>query len=154
MKKSAGLLLFRQLSGTPEVLLVHPGGPFWKNKDDGAWSIPKGEFNDDEQPLEAAIRECREETGIACSGTFIELTPVKQKSGKLVFAWAIEQDADVSAIKSNEFRMEWPRGSGRFQSVPEVDRAGWFGLSAAARKILPGQLPLVRELAAVMAWDF
>src|SRR5262245_42810378 len=103
MKKSAGILLYRLSNNHPEVFLVHPGGPFWKNKKEGAWSIPKGEFTDDEEPLSAAIREFEEETGIKCTGNFISLTPVRQKSGKLVFGWALEKDIDPAAIKSNLF---------------------------------------------------
>src|ERR1700712_4284229 len=126
MKKSAGIILYRQKKAKAlEIFLVHPGGPFWKNKDLGAWSIPKGEFTGQEDPLTAAKREIKEETGISCSGIFLELTPLKQKSGKMVYAWALEKDADAGNIKSNMFEMEWPPKSGQFKSFPEVDKAAW-----------------------------
>ncbi len=145
-KKSAGILLYRLSGGPMEVLLVHPGGPFWAKKDDGAWSIPKGEFEAEEDPLAAAQRELEEETGIKAEGNFIELTPVKQKSGKWVYAWALEKDIDPGSIKSNEFEMEWPPKSGKKKSFPEIDKAAWFGVAEARRKILSGQLPLINEL--------
>lgn len=145
MKKSAGILLFRKKADSIEVMLVHPGGPFWKNKDEGAWSIPKGEFTD-EDPLAAARREFFEETGMEATGTFIELTPLRQKSGKLVMAWALQKNIDVSKIKSNEFEMEWPPRSGKFISVPEVDKGEWFSTSIAKQKIIPGQAALIDEL--------
>ena len=144
-KKSAGILLYRITKKNLEIFLVHPGGPFWKNKDEGAWSIPKGEF-DNEEPLDAAIREMNEETGIIVKGSFIELTPVKQKSGKLVYAWALEHDIDPSQVKSNEFEMEWPPKSGTKKSFPEIDRAEWFDLKTTKEKILGAQWPLVEEL--------
>lgn len=144
-KKSAGIILYRRKNYLPEVMLVHPGGPFWKNKDDGVWSIPKGEFNDDEAPQEAAKRELKEETGIVVSGTLIELRPVKQ-IGKIVFAWAVQQDADITEITSNTFDLEWPPKSGKMQSVPEIDRAAWFTFQEARLKINAGQLPLLNEL--------
>src|SRR5262249_17953346 len=125
-KKSAGLMLFRDLPAGLEVLLVHPGGPFWSKKDEGAWSIPKGEFEDGEQPLDAAIREFEEETGCRPVGEFLALDPVKQPSGKLIFAWAIPFDFDPSSLKSNTFAMEWPPKSGRQQEFPEIDQAEWF----------------------------
>lgn len=146
-KRSAGLLMFRGSGGELEVFLVHPGGPFWKNKDLGAWTIPKGEHDASEEALAAAVREFREETGIEPRGPFIELTPIKQAGGKVVEAWACEGDADAAAIRSNTFSIEWPRGSGRFQDFPEVDRAEWFSLDDARRKILRGQAPLLEELA-------
>jgi predicted NUDIX family NTP pyrophosphohydrolase len=146
-KRSAGLLMFRRRGELLHVLLVHPGGPFWKNKDLGAWTIPKGEHDGGEEALAAAAREFREETGIEPRGPFIELTPVKQAGGKVVEAWAFEGDADAAAIRSNTFSLEWPRGSGRFQDFPEVDRAEWFSLDDARRKILRGQAPLLEELA-------
>jgi len=145
-KKSAGILLYRFKNKNLEFLLVHPGGPFWKNKDEGAWSIPKGEFDDDEKPLEAAIRELKEETGIVLKGDFIELTPVKQKSGKLVYAFAKEHDLDPSQIKSNEFEMEWPPKSGKKKMFPEIDKAEWFDKKIAKEKIITAQLSLVEEL--------
>jgi predicted NUDIX family NTP pyrophosphohydrolase len=146
MLKSAGILLYRRKDGIPEVMLVHPGGPFWKNKDLGAWSIPKGEYIDPEPPLEAAKRELNEETGIVISGSMHELTPVKQASGKLVYAWAVEQDADALNVSSNSFDMEWPPKSGQMKSFPEIDKAGWFTITEARLKIVSGQLPLLNEL--------
>jgi len=146
MKKSAGILLYRLSNNFLEVFLVHPGGPFWKNKDDGAWSIPKGEFMDDENPLEAAKREFEEETGIQCDGNFIELAPIKQKSGKLVFAWVLEKDIDPATIKSNLFTMEWPPKSGKMQDFPEIDQGKWFDLNEAKQKINPSQSDLIDQL--------
>jgi predicted NUDIX family NTP pyrophosphohydrolase len=131
-----------------EVLLVHPGGPFWAKKDDGAWSIPKGEFADGEEPLDAAKREFEEETGIPAVGDFIALESLKQPSGKLVFAWAVRSDFDPSRLKSNTFSMEWPPKSGRQQEFPEVDKAEWFNVEAARRKILKGQAPFLDQLLA------
>jgi predicted NUDIX family NTP pyrophosphohydrolase len=132
MKKSAGILLYRVRSGGPEVLLVHPGGPFWKNKDAGAWSIPKGEPDADEDPLDTALRELQEETGIAVKkSTCIPLTPVKQKAGKLILAWAMKGNLDASQINSNTFDVEWPPKSGKTQSFPEIDKAGWFTIKEA-----------------------
>jgi predicted NUDIX family NTP pyrophosphohydrolase len=145
-KQSAGLLLYRKKRGITEVLLVHPGGPFWKNKDDGSWSIPKGEFEDDEEPLEAAKREFQEETGFAASGEFLALLPVRQPSGKVIHVWALHSDLDAEATRSNSFSMEWPRGSGRMAQFPEVDRAAWFPITAARRKMLKGQLPFLDQL--------
>src|SRR4051812_46127585 len=146
MQKSAGILLYRKTSVIPEVFLVHPGGPFWKNKDAGAWSVPKGEFEEGEDPLKAAIREFHEETGVVIDGKFIELAPVKQNSGKWVMAWAVEGDIDPSIIRSNIFTMEWPPRSGKYQDIPEVDKGGWFALEMARQKIIPGQIPLIDEL--------
>jgi predicted NUDIX family NTP pyrophosphohydrolase len=146
-KRSAGLLMFRRSGDGLHVLLVHPGGPFWKNKDLGAWTIPKGEPDAGEEALASATREFTEETGIEPRGPFIQLTPVKQAGGKVVEAWAFEGDADAAAIRSNTFSIEWPRGSGRFQDFPEVDRAEWFSLDDARRKMLRGQAPLLEELA-------
>jgi predicted NUDIX family NTP pyrophosphohydrolase len=145
-KKSAGLLLYRKTAENLEVLLVHPGGPLWAKKDDGAWSIPKGEFAPEEDPLAAAKREFEEETGIQPDGEFIALTPLKQPGGKLVFAWALRSDFDPSKLKSNTFSMEWPPRSGRQQEFPEVDRAAWFGIEAARSKILKGQAPFLDQL--------
>ena len=144
-KKSAGILLYKIENKILEVFLVHPGGPFWIKKDDGAWSIPKGEF-DDEDPLEAAKREFEEETGIKISGDFIKLNPVKQKSGKIVYAWAVEGNIDPAKIKSNEFEIEWPPRSGKMKPFPEIDRAAWFNLNDAKMKINGGQLLLIKEL--------
>jgi predicted NUDIX family NTP pyrophosphohydrolase len=146
MTKSAGILLYRFMDRALEILLVHPGGPFWKNKDEGAWSIPKGEFSENEDPLPAAIREFEEETGTRLSGNFVALCSIKQKAGKLVYAWALNQDLDVSTIKSNSFEMEWPPKSGKKQSFPEVDRAQWFPVLAAKKKIIASQIPLIEEL--------
>jgi predicted NUDIX family NTP pyrophosphohydrolase len=126
--------------------LVHPGGPFWKDKDAGAWSIPKGEFTDSEAPLAAAFREFREETGKVVEGDTIELTPIKQKAGKMVYAWAVEGDIEPTTIVSNTFRVEWPYKSGRWQSYPEVDAAGWFTLEEAREKINPAQSAFLTDL--------
>ena len=150
-KKSAGLLLYRQNahSGT-EVLLVHPGGPFWGNKDEGAWTIPKGEFHD-EDPLAAAKREFEEETGSAPpNGQYIPLTPVKQKNGKIVHAWAVEGDFNPASLNSNEFETEWPPKSGRMQKFPEVDRAEWFAPDLARQKMLQGQDELLTDLLSIL----
>jgi len=145
-RRSAGLLVFRRRTRQLEVLLVHPGGPFWAKKDDRAWSIPKGEIADDEDALDAARRETREETGARPDGPFVPLTPVRQAGGKIVHAWAVEGDFETAALSSNTFQMEWPPRSGRQQTFPEVDRAAWFTLDVARRKILKGQLPLLDEL--------
>lgn len=128
------------------MFLVHPGGPFWAGKDLGAWSIPKGEIEEGEDLLEAARREFEEETGFRPEGVFRELAPVRQKSGKVVHAWAVEGDCDAAAIRSNTFPLEWPPRSGRWMDVPEVDRAGWFDLDTARAKILEGQRGLLEEL--------
>jgi predicted NUDIX family NTP pyrophosphohydrolase len=145
-KESAGILMYRYCASTLEIFLVHPGGPFWKNKDIGAWSIPKGEFDKGEDPLEAAKREFHEETGFAVNGSFIALGPARQAGGKLVYAWATEGDCKAESIKSNSFTMEWPPRSGRRKEFPEVDRAGWFSVELAREKILKGQLMLLDEL--------
>jgi predicted NUDIX family NTP pyrophosphohydrolase len=145
-KQSAGLLIYRQRNGAPEVFLVHPGGPFWAKKDDGAWSIPKGEFAPGDDPLATARREFTEETGFTIDGPFTALAPVKQPGGKIVHAFAVAGDCDASSIRSNTFTLEWPPRSGRRQEFPEVDRAGWFALAAARDKILKGQLPLLDAL--------
>ena len=147
-KQSAGLILYRFTSGELEVLLVHPGGPYWAKKDAGAWSIPKGEYSASEEPFEAALREFKEETGSLASGPFLELGSVKQPSGKTVSAWATEGDCDPSAITSNLFPMEWPPRSGRQIEVPEVDRARWFTLKEAEIYLLKAQVPLLHILAA------
>jgi len=144
-KQSAGILLFRKINNVLQVFLVHPGGPFFKNKDAGAWSIPKGEFLDDEDPLAAAKREFEEETGQAIDGNFMPLKPVTLKSGKIVHAWAVEGDIDHETIFSNLFEMEWPPKSGKKQSFPEIDRAGWFDIEEAKVKINPGQLGLIDD---------
>ena len=145
-KNSAGILLHRLRGSGIEVFLVHPGGPFWATKDAGAWSIPKGEFEAGEDPLEAAKREFKEETGFAVAGNFIELTPVKQPGGKVVYAWAVMGDCEAESIKSNTFSLEWPPRSGKRKEFPEVDRAGWFTPEVAREKILKGQLVLLEEL--------
>ena len=145
-KKSAGLLLFRERTAGLDVLLVHPGGPFWAKKDDGAWSIPKGEFGDDEEPLTAAKREFEEEMGVPPVGNFVPLEPIRQPGGKLVFAWALQADFDTSRLKSNIFSMEWLPKSGRQQEFPEIDRAGWFPIETARTKILKGQAGLLDQL--------
>jgi predicted NUDIX family NTP pyrophosphohydrolase len=145
-KGSAGLLLFRETAGHLEVLLVHPGGPFWAKKDDGAWSIPKGEFEENEDPLTAARREFEEETGFQPNEETIPLEPLRQPGGKLVYAWAVRQDLDPSGLTSNTFSMEWPPKSGRQQEFPEVDRAAWFTIKAAGKKILKGQAGFLAQL--------
>ena len=126
---------------------MHPGGPFWRNKDEGAWSVPKGEHTEEEEGLAAAQREFLEETGMPIRGPFLPLTAVRQPGGKVVHAWAVAADFDADAIRSNTFTMEWPPKSGNFRSFPEVDRAGWFALEAAREKLLIGQRPLLDELA-------
>ena len=146
-KQSAGLLIYRrQHGGNLEVFLVHPGGPFWRKKDGGAWSIPKGEFAVGEDPLEVARREFHEETGFLAEGRFIPLQPLKQPSGKTVHAWLLESDFDPEKLRSNTFLLEWPPKSGKMLEVPEVDRAEWFPLNAAHEKIVPGQRPFLVEL--------
>jgi predicted NUDIX family NTP pyrophosphohydrolase len=145
-RKSAGLLMYRKRAGMVEVFLIHPGGPYWAGKDEGAWAIPKGEFTDAEPPLEAAQREFQEETSFTASGDFQPLEPVKQAGGKIVHAWAVEGDLDAAAIRSNTYKAEWPPHSGQWRSFPEVDRAGWFSLPEARRKILKSQLPLLDQL--------
>jgi len=149
-KQSAGVLLYRRYHDIIQVFLVHPGGPFWKNKDAGAWSIPKGEFMAGEDPLGAAKREFEEETGQKISGEAIALNPIKQKSGKTVFAWAIEGNVDAENIKSNLFEMEWPPRSGKQASFPEVDKAGWFDLPTAAEKLIPAQVDFIRQLEEIL----
>jgi len=149
-KTSAGLLLFRRRGAAVELFLVHPGGPFWKNKDAGAWTIPKGEIAEGEPPLDAARREFEEETGFAPDGLFLPLSPVRQASGKVVHAWALEGDLDPDRIRSNTFGLEWPPGSGRVRQVPEVDRGAWFLPDEAGRRINPGQAPLIAELLSLL----
>jgi predicted NUDIX family NTP pyrophosphohydrolase len=146
LKKSAGILLYRFINDAAEVLLVHPGGPFWAKKDTGAWSLPKGEFELGEDPFDAAKREMEEETGIKVKGEFIELAPVNQKSGKIIYAWAVQGDFNVAEIKSNEFKIEWPPGSGKRKTFPEIDKAAWFTMEEAKKKITEGQIPLIKEL--------
>ncbi|WP_040627643.1 NUDIX hydrolase [Mucilaginibacter paludis] len=150
-KQSAGILLFRLISNSLEVLLVHPGGPFFKNKDLGSWSIPKGEFLDDEDALLAARREFKEETGFDITGDFLKLKPVKLKSGKNIHTWAVKGDIDAGAIVSNTFEIQWPPSSGRIQAFPEIDRAAWFTVDGARDKINPAQFPLIEELQVMLS---
>ena len=145
-KESAGILPFRFVDGRLEVFLVHPGGPFWARKDVGAWSIAKGLFEPDEEPVAAARREFQEETGFEPEGELIELESVRQPGGKLVHAWAMRGDFDPAQLRSNTFTMEWPRGSGKQVEFPEVDRAAWFSLDEAELKILKGQVPFLAQL--------
>jgi len=145
-KQSAGILLYRLKENKPEIFLVHPGGPFWRNKDEGAWTIPKGEFEDNEEALAAAKREFWEETGQNIDGGFTELQPIKQKGGKLVYAWALKGDIDAANINSNIFTIEWPPRSGRMSDFPEVDKAEWFDVETALIKINQGQIGLVEQL--------
>ncbi len=145
-KIGAGLLLYRLRRGAPEVFLVHPGGPFWAKQDAGSWSVPKGEVAPGEALLTAAKREFQEETGLGVDGDFRALAPVRQPSGKVVHAWAVEADCDATAVRSNTFEMEWPPRSGRRQEFPEVDRAAWLDLPAARAKITKGQLGLLIQL--------
>lgn len=145
-KTSAGILLYRILDRGLEVFLVHPGGPYWAKKDEGAWSVPKGEFEAGEEPLQAARREFQEETGFEITGRFMELAPLKQPSGKVVYVWAVDGNLDAAAVKSNLFSMEWPPGSGRQQEFPEVDRGGWFTIDEAREKLLPGQRGFLDQL--------
>jgi predicted NUDIX family NTP pyrophosphohydrolase len=145
-KQSAGIVLYKRTDGLLQIFLVHPGGPFFRKKDDGAWSIPKGEFVDGEEPLAAARREFEEEVGKPINGNFIKLQPIRQKSGKTVHAWVVEGDIDHEHIKSNLFEMEWPPRSGKMTAFPEVDRAGWFTVDIARQKIIPGQAALITEL--------
>ena len=145
-KPSAGLLMFRRAPGALEVLLAHPGGPFWARKDLGAWTIPKGEVGEGEDPLAAAQREFREETGFDCAPPFIDLGEIRQSGGKRVRAWAFKGDCDPAAMASNEFEMEWPPKSGILKRFPEVDRVAWFGIAEAQRRILQGQRALIDEV--------
>jgi predicted NUDIX family NTP pyrophosphohydrolase len=143
---SAGILLYRRRGAAVEVFLVHPGGPFWTRKDEGAWSIAKGELEPGENPIACAKREFAEETGLIIDGVLKPLAPVRQAGGKVVYAWAVEGDADASAIKSTTFSLEWPLRSGRMQEFPEVDRAAWFEVAVARQKINKGQRPMLDEL--------
>lgn len=148
-KKSAGILAYQIVRNRVEVFLVHPGGPFWRRKEIGAWSIPKGEYTN-EEPLAAARREFLEETGAEVEGTFVELAPVRYKDGKAVAAWAVEAALDPAAIRSNSFEMEWPPGSGRMQAFEEVDRADWFPVNEALVKIHAPLRPLIEELQRIL----
>jgi predicted NUDIX family NTP pyrophosphohydrolase len=142
--------LYRLTNGDLEVFLVHPGGPFWAKKDAGAWTIPKGELAPDESAREAALREFAEEIGFRPEGELVELSPVRQKGGKTVQAWAVQGDCDPNQIQSNTFNLEWPPRSGQTREFPEVDRAGWFTITAAREKINSGQIPLLEELAEIL----
>ncbi len=148
-KQSAGILLYRKAAHGLQVFLVHPGGPFFKNKDEGSWSVPKGEYLPDEDPLMAAKREFQEETGHEITGDFIALNAIKQKGGKTVLAWAVEGNIDQGNIKSNTFEIEWPPRSGKKQTFDEIDRAEWFDMATAKIKINPAQAALIDELAAI-----
>jgi predicted NUDIX family NTP pyrophosphohydrolase len=148
---SAGILLWRNGASGIEVLLVHPGGPYWARKDDGAWSIPKGEADEGEPLLAVALRELEEETGLRPAGEPMPLGSARQAGGKWVHAWAIRGDADPASIRSNEFELEWPPRSGRVRRFPEIDRAAWFAAPQARRKLLKGQLPLLEALLARVA---
>jgi len=147
-ERSAGILMYRRTGGAVEVLLVHPGGPFWKKKDDGAWTIPKGLYHADEEALAAARREFEEETGAAPAGEFIPLGEFRQSSAKTVSVWAAEGEVDVTRLKSNAFALEWPPKSGKMSEFPEIDRAAWFSPEDARRKILKGQRPALDALLA------
>jgi predicted NUDIX family NTP pyrophosphohydrolase len=150
-KRSAGILLYRLSGAEPEVLLVHPGGPFWAKKDDAAWSIPKGHYEEDEDPLAAAQREFTEETGFTAQGDFIDLGAFRQPGGKIVQAYALQGDADPAKLRSNLFAMEWPPRSGRMQDFQEVDKACWFAPDMARRKIVKGQVAILDALLAQLA---
>ena len=145
-KQSAGILPYKFVKGKPFFFLGHPGGPFYRNKNDGHWSIVKGEMEDGEEPLRAAIREFKEETTIDITGPLTRLTPVKQKSGKIVYAWAAEQDFATDNIKSNNFTLEWPPKSGKMVEFPEMDKFGWFDEATTLLKLMPGHIPFVHEL--------
>lgn len=147
--KSAGILAFRVREGRIEVLLVHPGGPFWRNKDLGAWTIPKGELDASEDPERAARREFREELGIALLAPLLPLGEIRQRGGKIVAAFAAEQDLDIAAVQSNSFEIEWPPHSGKRQSFPEIDRAGWFDVATARGKINAAQQAFLERLEAM-----
>jgi predicted NUDIX family NTP pyrophosphohydrolase len=150
-KTSAGILMYRRQQDALQVLIVHPGGPLWKNKDLGAWSIPKGEFLPGQDPLKTAKREFKEELGKPVSGKFVELRPIWQAGGKIVYAWAVEGDFDTTRIISNTFEMEWPPKSGKRVEFPEVDRAEWFDAATAKRKINPAQAALIDQLEEILA---
>jgi predicted NUDIX family NTP pyrophosphohydrolase len=146
-RQSAGILLYRQEASEWQVLLVHYGGPFWKDKDIGVWSIPKGEFTEPETPLKAAVREFKEETGTQVNGPFIPLQPITQKAGKKVYAWATAGNLVAAEIVCNTFTMQWPPKSGQWQTYPEVDKAGWYSFEEAKEKINPAQIAFLEELA-------
>ncbi|WP_343658502.1 NUDIX domain-containing protein [Chryseobacterium sp.] len=146
MKTSAGILLFKKEKDSLYYFLVHPGGPFWKNKDLGSWSIPKGEILPDENPLDRALKEFKEETGKTIDGAFIELSPIQQKGGKTVYAWALDSDLETSNLYSNTFPLEWPPKSGKIMKVPEVDRWEWFSSEDAQRHINEAQKDFITQL--------
>lgn len=150
-KTSAGLVMYRMRDGEPEALLVHPGGPFWAKKDDGAWFIPKGEINPNEEPLVGAKREFAEETALTPRGTFLPLGSVRQKSGKTIFAWAFAGDCDPATLKSNTFELEWPPRSGKMREFPEIDRAAFVNLAQAARKMHPVEFPFLERLKQILS---
>ncbi|MBB3355252.1 putative NUDIX family NTP pyrophosphohydrolase [Rhizobium sp. BK049] len=153
--RSAGLLIYRLCETRPEVLLVHPGGPFWAKKDQGAWSIPKGLIEAGEDELSAAIREAQEELGVEIKGSFVPLGEYRQPGGKVVVVWSVEADVtlDVEKVRSSEFQIEWPPRSGRIQSFPEVDRAGWFAIAEAEIRILKGQAAMLADLVKQLGRD-
>lgn len=144
--RSAGLLMYRLTPEGPQVLLAHPGGPYWARKDDGAWTLPKGEHNEGEEALAAAVREFTEETSLVPSGPYLPLGELRLKSGKRIQAWAFQGDWDPAQLRSNSFEMEWPPRSGRMQSFPEIDRAGWFSLAQARSKLIAAQVGFVDRL--------
>ncbi|MDD1750106.1 MAG: NUDIX domain-containing protein [Methanothrix sp.] len=150
---SAGILLFRFREERPQVLLVHPGGPFWSGKDEGAWSIPKGVFEEHESPLEAAKREFKEETGFEAAGQFIDLGTIKQPSKKIVHVWALESDLDAALATSNKFTLQWPKNSGIMREFPEIDKAEWFDVEKARKKILKGQAGFIDRLMDAIKFD-
>ncbi len=152
-KFSAGILLYRFRNGELQVLLAHPGGPYWARKDEGAWMIPKGEVEEGEDPLQAAKREFKEEIGFKVDGDFIDLGEVKQSGGKKVHVWALEKDFEVKEVKSNTFTMEWPKGSGIIKEFPEIDKARWFSINEAYRKILKSQKPFLDRLVKILNYD-
>jgi predicted NUDIX family NTP pyrophosphohydrolase len=152
-RQSAGILLFRRAGGIVQFLLVHPGGPFWSKKDEGAWSIPKGLYEEPENAIDAARREFWEETGATITGDLVELGEFKQPGGKVISAWAAESEFDAANLRSNAFSLEWPPKSGKRKEFPEVDRAGWFSLTEAAVKITKGQLPILMRLASELGLD-
>jgi predicted NUDIX family NTP pyrophosphohydrolase len=152
-KRAAGILLYRVKGPSLEVFLIHPGGPYWARKDEGAWSIPKGEFFDNEDPLQAAQREFQEETSFTVKGPFTSIGSVKQSNGKIVQAWACEGDLDAAAIQSNNFQLEWPPHSGKYQEFPEADRGEWFPINFARKKILKVQLPFLENLERLLQRD-
>jgi predicted NUDIX family NTP pyrophosphohydrolase len=152
-RQSAGILLFRRAGGMVQFLLVHPGGPFWSKKDEGAWSIPKGLYEEPENAIAAARRELREEIGLTITADLVELGKFKQPGGKVISAWAAESDFNVADLRSNAFSLEWPPKSGKRKEFPEVDRAGWFSIVEAAAKITKGQLPILTRLASELGLD-